>query len=114
MRRLQAMEHDCLTHLTPFKLGAQSFARWQRSLVPGGLLPRRLANGYIVFDGIEFDITERKLHEQEIHHPNTQLEQRVQERTAQLQATLERLQQTRKRCKAKNALVERFGRRGGA
>lgn len=56
--------------------------------------PRRLDNGHLVFDGIATDMTQRKLREREIECLNTNLEQRVQERTTALRATLDRLRQT--------------------
>ncbi len=91
---LQEVERACIADFSHFKVEA-------RSRLPDGSLrwfmvfssPRRLDNGHIVFDGIEMDITERKQHEQEIFALNTRLEQRVQERTAELQATLQRLEQ---------------------
>ncbi len=91
--RMHAYERQCIAQLQDFKMEA-------RSRLPDGSLrwfvvislPRRLDNGHVVFDGIEIDITEHKHREEEIHALNTQLEQRVQERTAELQTALERLQ----------------------
>lgn len=72
-----------------------------RSVLPDGRVrwlmiissPRRLDNGHLVLDGIEMDITSRKLREQEIERLNASLESRVQERTATLRETLDRLSQ---------------------
>lgn len=91
---LQKVERASIANFSHFKVEA-------RSRLPDGSLrwfmvcssPRRLDNGHIVFDGIEMDITERKQREQEIFALNTRLEQRVQERTAELQAALQRLEQ---------------------
>ncbi|MFY9178402.1 MAG: PAS domain-containing protein [Venatoribacter sp.] len=56
--------------------------------------PRKLDNGHIVFDGIELDVTEQKLYEQQISRLNTSLELRVQERTQELTNTLAELKRT--------------------
>lgn len=54
--------------------------------------PKRLSNNRLVFDGIEIDINNVKQQEQKIVELNTQLEQRVAERTAELSSTLDNLQ----------------------
>ncbi|WP_322994489.1 PAS domain-containing protein [Castellaniella sp.] len=88
-------EQLCLKNLSTFSAEA-------RATLPDGSLrwihitssPRRLDNGHLVFDGITTDITQRKLREQEIERLNASLEQRVQERTTALRATLDRLRHT--------------------
>jgi len=54
-------------------------------------LNRILENGDVIVFGIVRDITERKQREREIRELNSHLEQRVAERTADLQAALEHL-----------------------
>lgn len=90
---MQKLEAQCIAELCTFRLEAElrhtnGKARWV--LLTSS--PRRLANGYTVFDGIEIDISDRKQQEQEIHEFNLVLEKRVQERTAELKTTLENLQ----------------------
>jgi len=90
--RLQAHERQCIARMTEFKEEVRSVLpdgsqRW--SVVISS--PRRTEDGHLLFDGIEMDVTERKQREQEIHELNTHLEHRVQERTAELRAALERL-----------------------
>ncbi|WP_298018409.1 ATP-binding protein [uncultured Castellaniella sp.] len=93
--RLLARQRQCLADMADFRFeicstlpdGSQ---RW--FLIASS--PRRLDNGHLVFDGIELDITERKLREQEIRDLNTSLERRVRERTVELQSTLDRLRHT--------------------
>ncbi len=89
-------EAQCIAALIDFKVEV-------RCILPDGSLrwfmivtaPRRMEDsGHIVFDGIEMDITERKQREHEIQQLNATLEQRVQERTAELSATLQRLRRT--------------------
>lgn len=53
--------------------------------------PRRLANGHIVFDGIESDITARKEIESKLEQLNQSLETRVAERTWELTRALDNL-----------------------
>lgn len=57
-------------------------------------LNRFLENEDVVVFGIVRDISERKQREREIQELNATLEQRVADRTAELQATLERLKRT--------------------
>lgn len=54
--------------------------------------PKKLANGRLVFDGIEIDINNAKQQEQKIIELNNQLELRVAERTAELSSTLTNLE----------------------
>lgn len=89
---LQERERECIADMAEFKVEIRSVLpdgsqRW--SVVISS--PRRTQDGHVLFDGIEVDVTERKQREQQIHELNTHLEQRVQERTAELRATLERL-----------------------
>lgn len=63
--------------------------RW----VKNTYVPRYNQHGQLVaYDGLVTDITERRLAEEEVHRLNAELEQRVIERTAQLEATNKELQ----------------------
>jgi PAS domain S-box-containing protein len=58
--------------------------RWIRNTI----VPRYDEQGRLqVYDGLIQDITERKLAEEEVHRLNTELEQRVRQRTAQLETS---------------------------
>ncbi|MFT0533354.1 PAS domain-containing protein [Castellaniella hirudinis] len=92
---IEAHERQCLENLDTFKVEVRATlpdGRQHWSLIVSS--PRRLSNGHLVFDGIELDVTARKLREQEIERLNSSLEQRVQERTKTLRATLDRLRHT--------------------
>lgn len=90
---LAETEKYCIREMKQFKSEA-------RFILPSGeqrwflinSFPRYLSNGHLVFDGIELDITERKLHEQQINELNANLELRVHERTQELSTTLKNLQ----------------------
>lgn len=92
---LIAYERECIAAMKVFRMEF-------RARLPDGRerwfwivsSPRRRDDGHILFDGVEIDITERKQREEEIRRLNAELEQRVQERTAELRATLVHLQQT--------------------
>lgn len=57
-------------------------------------LNRFMEDGEVIVFGIVRDVTDRKQREREIQELNARLEQRVAERTADLQAALDRLQRT--------------------
>ncbi|WP_322998856.1 PAS domain-containing sensor histidine kinase [Castellaniella sp.] len=93
--RLLARQRQCLADMSDFRFEICSTlpdGRQRWFLIASS--PRRLDNGHLVFDGIELDITESKLREQEIRNLNASLERRVRERTVELQSTLDRLRHT--------------------
>ena len=100
-QQMQAYENECRAELKDFHqeleiIRPDGERRWML-LVSS---PRRLANGHLVLDGIELDITARRQQEQQILELNSSLEQRVAERTAELWDTLNNLQ------RAQNELLQ--------
>lgn len=92
---METYESECIAGLKNFRLEVEIIRpdgerRWMLLISS----PRRLANGHMVFDGIELDITARRQQEQQILELNSSLEQRVAERTAELWDTLNNLQHT--------------------
>lgn len=90
---MAAYEAECIAEMKTFRMETEIIRpdgehRWMLLISS----PRRLPNGYLVFDGIELDITGRRQQEQKIMELNTTLEKRVAERTAELSATLDNLQ----------------------
>ncbi|MGN6580313.1 MAG: PAS domain-containing protein [Bordetella sp.] len=94
---MRALESECIANMTDFKAET-------RCTLPDGRQcwilitssPRKMSNGHVVFDGLSIDITEQKQQEERIHELNTQLEQRVQERTLKLSSALDGLRRTQK------------------
>ncbi|WP_168713104.1 MULTISPECIES: PAS domain-containing protein [Sphingomonas] len=58
--------------------------------------PRRQPDGTVVWDGIQVDITDRKQAEEKLRELNQTLEQRVDDRTAELERAHEQLRQSQK------------------
>lgn len=90
---LKKHEEHCIKSMEIFRQEAKFFLaddeeRWILIISS----PRYLENGHLVFDGIEIDITERKLQEDKISELNAKLELRVKSRTKELTTTLENLQ----------------------
>jgi PAS domain S-box-containing protein len=87
MPELVAMEAASLQSMADFEMElrmCRTDGEWRWLQVRSR--PRRKANGQILWDGVAADITELKQAEEEILKLNTSLEQRVEERTAELLA----------------------------
>ena len=91
--RLAAAQAVSARDLTVFDCEfRQRTATGQLKWVHARSSPRRLADGSTAWDGVVADITERKRTEQEIRRLNDTLEQRVVERTAQLELANQELE----------------------
>jgi PAS domain S-box-containing protein len=71
---------------------ADGEVRWARMISA----PRRQADGTLIWDGIKIDITEHKHLEQQLQQLNENLEERVRERTAELERVHDQLRQSQK------------------
>jgi len=95
MERVIATETRSIETLSPFNFEG-------RAIFPNGEIrwykwhsqPVRLDNGTINFDGVCLDITERKEIEEALKKAHDDLESRVEERTAQLSKTVDKLKET--------------------
>jgi PAS domain S-box-containing protein len=95
--RLAAAEEDAISGCLPFDVEARfrrADGEWRWSRIISA--PRRQGDGSIVWDGIQIDITERKAAETALFRLNETLEERVRERTAELERVHEQLRQSQK------------------
>jgi PAS domain S-box-containing protein len=95
--RLAAAEEEAISNCRPFDAEARFRRadgewRWSRLISA----PRPQPDGSIVWDGIQIDITERKEAETALFRLNETLEERVRERTAELERVHEQLRQSQK------------------
>ncbi|HEX8191547.1 MAG TPA: PAS domain S-box protein [Allosphingosinicella sp.] len=95
--RLMAAEEEAISGRRPFDeemrfRRADGEWRWSRLISA----PRAQPDGSIIWDGIQIDITERKQAETAVLRMNETLEERVRERTAELERVHEQLRQSQK------------------
>jgi light-regulated signal transduction histidine kinase (bacteriophytochrome) len=85
-RRLEEVQQRCVQQMKVFDCEfRQRTATGEVKWIHARSTPRRLPDGSILWDGVAADVTERKRAEEEVNKLNTELEQRVRERTAQLE-----------------------------
>lgn len=97
-----AAEEHAVRHLAPFEVEVRlrrvdGEVRWMRFAAT----PRVLPDAGTLWDGVQSDVTEQREAHEALEHLNDLLEQRVQERTAELVAANEALQKS-------NGELERF------
>ncbi|MFZ2643301.1 MAG: PAS domain S-box protein [Verrucomicrobiia bacterium] len=85
-RHLEEVQERCARQMTVFDCEfRQRTATGEMKWIHARSTPRRLPDGSILWDGVAADVTERKQAEEEVNKLNAELEQRVRERTAQLE-----------------------------
>jgi PAS domain S-box-containing protein len=95
--QLAAAEAEAIRSMRPFDQEAQfrradGEIRWCRIISA----PRAQADGSLMWDGIQIDITDQKIAEQRLRELNSTLEHRVAERAAELAQAQEALRQSQK------------------
>ncbi len=75
---------DALTTFQPIRWEGRSLVKGKTRWIEIAVTPRRADDGFVYWDGIISDISERKAFEQQQHELNEILERQVQERTAAL------------------------------
>jgi PAS domain S-box-containing protein len=95
--RLAAAEAEAIATLTPFDAEAR-FRRADGEIRWGRLIsaPRPQPDGSTIWDGIQIDVSEQKAAEAALFRLNETLEERVRERTAELERVHEQLRQSQK------------------
>lgn len=93
--RLIQEEERCLKLFLPFNIEIRFNTksrgmRW--SLLRSA--PRKTSDGVVIWEGMEIDITERKMFEEKIQQLNSELEEKVEKRTLELKNALEKLQES--------------------
>lgn len=96
-QRLAEAEAESIRTLQPFDAEARfrradGEIRWSRIISA----PRSQPDGSLIWDGIQIDITDRKRLEEDLTAINETLEERVAERTAELERVHEQLRQSQK------------------
>lgn len=94
---LATVEEEAIATMSPFDTEARfrradGEVRWGRIISA----PRLQADGAVIWDGIQIDVTETKVLEEEMQRLNQSLEQRVQERTSELEMVHEQLRHAQK------------------
>lgn len=94
---LGTAEEVAIRTMSPFDAEARfrrvdGEVRWGRIISA----PRRQADGSLIWDGIKIDITDQKRLENELQQLNDNLEERVRERTTELERVYDQLRQSQK------------------
>ncbi|MBW1852495.1 MAG: PAS domain-containing protein, partial [Deltaproteobacteria bacterium] len=93
-QRVAVLEKQSIETLSPFNYevpvvipnGEVRWCKWHSK-------PGRLADGSLIWDGVCLDITELKLAEEALKKTHDKLERRVEEKTAELSAAVDKLQE---------------------
>ena len=94
---LAAAEERAILAMSPFDAEAR-FRRLDGEVRWGRIIsaPRRQQDGSVIWDGIQIDITDHKRLAEELQKLNDSLEERVRERTVELERVHEQLRQSQK------------------
>ncbi len=85
-RHIEELQELCVQQMTVFDCEfRQRTATGELKWIHARSVPHRLPDGSVLWDGVAADVTERKHAEEAINKLNTALEERVRERTAQLE-----------------------------